>query len=142
MRIENTQAAHRAAKTHCNWLKGRWAVWLVRVCSLPRRTLSLTLCVSLLLARILATTLPTQIEARDSQLYDSPRPLRWTIAIADLTGPIPLELRPLREVNHEIGVIKEDLMIQTFITYSRCAEAFKTKRNFAKILNKYLKVGC
>ena len=37
---------------------------------------------------------------------------RWKEKIADLTGPIPLELPPLREVNHKIPLIDEKKLIR------------------------------
>ena len=37
---------------------------------------------------------------------------RWKEKIADLTGPIPLELPPLREVNHRIPLIDEKKLIR------------------------------
>jgi hypothetical protein len=37
---------------------------------------------------------------------------RWKERIADLTGPIPLELPPLREVNHRIPLIDEKKVIR------------------------------
>ena len=37
---------------------------------------------------------------------------QWKESIADLTGPIPLELPPLREVNHQIQLIDEKKVIK------------------------------
>jgi hypothetical protein len=37
---------------------------------------------------------------------------QWKEKIADLTGPIPLELPPLREVNHRIPLINEKKLIK------------------------------
>ena len=37
---------------------------------------------------------------------------RWKERIADLTGPIPLELPPLREVNHRIPLIEENKKVK------------------------------
>lgn len=47
----------------------------------------------------------------------------WMVKIADLTGPIPLKLPPLREVNHSISLIDEKLVIRHH--QSKCPKAYR-----------------
>lgn len=46
----------------------------------------------------------------------------WIAAIADLVGPIPLSLPPLRAINHEIPLINPKLLIRYH--QPRCVEAY------------------
>ncbi|KAJ7500914.1 hypothetical protein B0H11DRAFT_2225299 [Mycena galericulata] len=61
---------------------------------------------------------------------DSPKRLhalraKWFDACADLMGPIPLELPPLREINHEINLIDEKATYNFHMP--RCPEALRPK---------------
>jgi hypothetical protein len=66
--------------------------------------------------RTLKTTVLTE--------HDIPR-LRecWLKEISDITGPIPLRLPPLREVNHRITLVDPSLPIKH--QYSKCPDALR-----------------
>ncbi|KDQ60522.1 hypothetical protein JAAARDRAFT_85313, partial [Jaapia argillacea MUCL 33604] len=62
---------------------------------------------------------------------------KWTAQCADLLGTIPLELPPLREINHKIPLVDENKRYSYHLP--RCAEALKPQLR-AKI-DRYLQAG-
>jgi hypothetical protein len=62
---------------------------------------------------------------------------RWKEKIADLTGPIPLELPPLREVNHRIPLIDEKKLIRGRVP--KCPEHLFPQ--LLEKIEKYTKAG-
>jgi hypothetical protein len=59
----------------------------------------------------------------------------WMAKTADLTGPIPLRLPPLREINHSINLIDDKLVIRHHA--SKCPELYRPAlRDKVKIYSK------
>lgn len=62
---------------------------------------------------------------------------QWIEKYSDILGPIPLELPPLREVNHHIPLINEDMRYNFHLP--RCPEALETE--LREKTNRYLSAG-
>jgi transposase InsO family protein len=62
---------------------------------------------------------------------------QWFEKHADILGPIPLELPPLREVNHHIPLINEDMRYNYHLP--RCPEALESE--LREKTNRYLSAG-
>ncbi|KAJ7665392.1 hypothetical protein DFH06DRAFT_1323787 [Mycena polygramma] len=81
-------------------------------------------------------------EAEQMAEDESPKRLhelraRWFDVCADLMGPIPLQLPPLREINHEINLIDEQAVYNYHLP--RCPEALRPELR-AKI-QRYTEAG-
>ena len=50
---------------------------------------------------------------------------RWIPKIADLMGPLPEQLPPLREVNHHIPLIDKSKVVRT--RYAKCPDHLQTQ---------------
>ena len=88
---------------------------------------------------------PSMITSKDDSLQkpklsglDIPR-LReqWLDRYSDILGPIPLELPPLREVNHHIPLIDEDIRYNYHLP--RCPEALESE--LREKTNRYISAG-
>jgi hypothetical protein len=62
---------------------------------------------------------------------------RWLKEISDITGPIPLRLPPLREVNHRITLVDPSLPIKH--RYSKCPDALRPL--LMEKIDRYLRAG-
>jgi transposase InsO family protein len=62
---------------------------------------------------------------------------RWLEEISDITGPIPLKLPPLREVNHRIPLIDPTMPIKH--RYSKCPDALRPQ--LMEKIDRYITAG-
>src|ERR1700742_3065310 len=62
---------------------------------------------------------------------------QWLDRYSDILGPIPLELPPLREVNHHIPLINEDIRYNYHLP--RCPEALESE--LREKTNRYILAG-